>query len=128
MNHFVLTNNPMVRDVLSVGSEVVFKECGIRQIFDEAATYVAQGYLLLTHPLSGSVKPGETPYKSMLIGCASSSGPAGVDARSARLITSAIDACGKFADRTALLDDSALADLQAVDLSILKGALCSARS
>ena len=124
MRYFVLTNNPMTRDALSPTSRVVFIPCGIRQVFDEAATYVAQGHPLLTHPLAGSVKPGETPYRSMLLGSDASSD---IDARSCRLISNAIDSCDKFTDRAAWLDSQARADLQAVDLAIIQSALCSAR-
>jgi len=122
---FVLTNNPLVQERLAPETAVVFKSVGIRDIFEEAARYVAQGYCLLTHPLSGSVKPGETPYKSMLLACEASSE---MDATSARLVSSALDACDKFENKIQYYDDQVLRDLQLVDYSLIQGALCSAQA
>ena len=125
MEYFVLTNNPLVQERMAPGTTVVFEPAGIRGIFEEAARYVAQGHRLLTHPLSGSVKPGETPYKSMLLTCGASSD---VDSISARLVSNALDACDKFEDKTELYDNQVLHDLQLVDYSIIHGALSSAEA
>lgn len=124
MNFFVLTNNPMVHEKLAPGNEVVFETGGIRSVFEEAARLVAKGHHLLSHPLSGSVKPGETPYKSMLVAREASQV---MDAASARLVASALDACDKFADKTGSYDEQTLCDLQLVDYSLIEGALRSAR-
>ena len=124
MKYFVLTNNPMVREKAAAGTDVVFEPGGIRHVFEEAARYVACGHRLLTHPLSGSVKPGETPYKSMLLTCDASPD---MDPMSARLVSNAIDACGKFADKTGSYTEQTLRDLQLVDASLISGAMSSAR-
>ena len=124
MKYFVLTNNPMVCEKAAVGTDVVYKPGGIQSIFEEAACYIAQGHRLLTHPLSGSVKPGETPYKSMLI---SSDTSLSMDLASARLISNAIDACGKFGDRSGSYTEQTLRDLQLVDESLISGAMDSAQ-
>ena len=123
MKYFVLTNNPLAQEQLTPVATVVFEPVGIKAIFEEAARFVAQGHRLLTHPLSGSVKPGETPYKSMLLGSKASPD---VDAASARLVSCALDACGKFEDKTELYDEQVLRDLQLVDLSLIQGAVSSA--
>ena len=125
MKYFVLTNNLLVQERLASQAAVVFEPVGIRGIFEEAARYIAQGHQLLTHPLSGSVKPGESPYKSMLLACEASPE---MDVTSARLVSSALDACGKFADKAELYDDQVLLDLQLVDYSLIHGALCSAQA
>ncbi len=123
MKYFVLTNNPLAQEQLTPVATVVFEPVGIKTIFEEAARFVAQGHRLLTHPLSGSVKPGETPYKSMLL---DSEASPDVDATSARLVSGALDACGKFEDKTELYDEQVLRDLQLVDLSLIQGAVSSA--
>jgi hypothetical protein len=69
------------------------------------------------------VKPGETPYKSMLI---SSDALQNMDLASARLISSAIDACGKFSDKSGSYTEQTLRDLQLVDVSLISGAMDSA--
>lgn len=124
MDYFVLTNNPLVKEQVAPGAEVVFKPCGIKQIFEEAASYVSAGHALLTHPLSGSVKPGETPYKSMIL---ESKACSSMDAKSVQLISNAIVSCDKFVDKSARYSPQTLDDLQMVDLSLLEGALGSAR-
>ena len=123
VKYFVLTNNPMVCEKAAAGADVVYKPGSIQGIFEEAACYIAQGHRLLTHPLSGSVKPGETPYKSMLI---SSDALQNMDLASARLISSAIDACGKFSDKSGSYTEQTLRDLQLVDVSLISGAMDSA--
>ena len=125
VKYFVLTNNPLVQERLAPETAVVFEPVGIRAIFEQAALYIAEGHRLLTHPLSGSVKPGETPYKSMLVTRNASSE---MDAVSARLVSNALDACGKFANKTEAYDGKALHDLQLVDYSLIHAALCSARA
>ncbi len=124
MGFFVLTNNPMVHERAASGIEVVFAAGGIKGVFECAARYIADGHRLLTHPLSGSVKPGETPYKSVLL--AGEASPA-MDDASARLISEAFAACDKFADRSAFWPAHTLRDLQMIDLSLIEGALESAR-
>lgn len=123
LKYFVLTNNPMVCEKAAPGVDVVYKPGGIQQIFEEAACYIARGHRLLTHPLSGSVKPGETPYKSMLM---SSDASQDMDLASSRLISNAIDACGKFGDKTSSYSEQTLRDLQLVDASLISGAMGSA--
>ena len=123
MKYFVLTNNPIVKEQAAPGIDVVFKACGIRQIFEEAALCVSQGHELLTHPLSGSVKPGETPYKSMLL---ASDAHTQADTRSMQLASQAILACDKFSDKSGTYTYETLHDLQTVDAALIAGALESA--
>ena len=65
----VITNNPMVRDALSNKEicQVQYAPVSYRQVLCMARDAIHQGHKLLTHPLSGSVKPGETPYKSVAV-------------------------------------------------------------
>lgn len=123
MRYFVLTNNPLVREVVTSEAEVAFVSGGMRDVLERAARYIADGHRLLTHPLSGSVKPGETPYKSMLL---SSEASQGMDIASARLITDAIAAYDKFVDASDAYTEQTLHDLQVVDLSLIDGARASA--
>ena len=85
---------------------------------------VAGGYRLLTHPLTGSIRPDITPYKTVLL-----SGTAGaVDMESVTLIGKAI----RYAEDLYRLRDvpiykkwgkAALEDFQLIDLSIIERAL-----
>ena len=65
--YIVLTNNPLVFDKLEKTHEVIYLETTYEGLLREVRDRIHDGHLLLTHPLSGSVKPNETPYKSVLI-------------------------------------------------------------
>lgn len=62
----VVTNNPKVREAFD-GSDLKFIEGQYLDILLEVRDRIHKHYRLLTHPLSGSVKPNETPYKSIAI-------------------------------------------------------------
>lgn len=66
----LITNNPMVRDFFaSDDTEVEFIESlGYMDVLTRVRDEIHLGADLLTHPLSGSVKPNETPFKSVAIG------------------------------------------------------------
>ena len=80
-----------------------------------------KGYRLLTHPLSGSVKPGETPYKSVLM-----SRGERLDMTSLTLIEDAIRTGRKFEDKSEKYSGKTLDDLKLIDMDLLKGAIASA--
>lgn len=77
---------------------------------------VHKGHRLLTHPLSGSVKPFETPYKSIAV-----SGGAGdtVDENSLVLIGDAIAMAEKFR-RERHFTDKLLADFRLIDRDLIE--------
>lgn len=64
----IVTNNPLVEKVLSKYYEVRYlPEENYRAILITVRDLVYAGHKLYTHPLSGSVKPNETPYKSVVV-------------------------------------------------------------
>ena len=73
-------------------------------------------------PLSGSVKPKETPYKSVLI----SERKEKVDRESVRLIENAILVCQKFQDKSKYYKEEVYKDFQLVDWTLLESGLASA--
>ena len=62
-SYIVITNNPLVFEKLKDEHKVIYKEISYEEILKEARDRIHDGHRLLTHPLSGSVKPNETPYK-----------------------------------------------------------------
>ena len=64
--NIIITNNPLVRDKRSE-SEVEFYDTDYLGVLKAARDKIHLGHGLLTHPLSGSVKPGETPYKTVVL-------------------------------------------------------------
>ena len=77
----LVTNNPLVEAQYSSRFKVVFLNTGLAGVLTHVRDCVHKGHKLLTHPLSGSVKPNETPYKSVLLsaaaGAAGTAGTAG---------------------------------------------------
>ena len=120
--YLVITNNPMAFEKLSRDRDVVYKDVSFEEILVEARNRIHSGAKLLSHPLSGSVKPGETPYKSLLLTKAKGK----VDFDSLALIEKAIEACGKFQNKTALYGEGVLKDFQIVDLTLVESAIASA--
>ena len=120
--YIVVTNNPLVLDKLQETHEVMYREVSYEELLKEVRDRIHEGHLLLTHPLSGSVKPKETPYKSVLI----SVGKEKIDSRSLSIIENAIQACQKFEDRTGTYSDKVLEDFQLIDWTLLESGLASA--
>jgi len=61
----VITNNPLV--AATWPGSVEWVSGSVKDVFRCVRDYVHAGHVLLTHPLSGSVKPNESPYKSVII-------------------------------------------------------------
>lgn len=77
--------------------------------------YIHKGHRLITHPLSGSVKPKETPYKSVLI----SADSVGLDAQSLSIIEESIACVDKFRDYT-ITCTGILNDFMEIDCSLIE--------
>lgn len=120
--YIVLTNNPLVFDKLEKTHEVIYLETTYEGLLREVRDRIHEGHLLLTHPLSGSVKPNETPYKSVLI----STEKEEVDASSIAIIENAINSCHKFQDKTGTYGEKVLEDFQLIDWTLLESGLPSA--
>ncbi len=68
----IITNNSTLIDKKLSNetniSEVIFLDTfDILEVMIKTRDYIHKGHKLLTHPLSGSVKPTETPFKSIAI-------------------------------------------------------------
>lgn len=85
----------------------------------EARDLVYAGHILYTHPLAGSVKPNETPYKSLIV----SREPHGFDAQHGEMIASAIAVFDKFKPLGRTFPPSVLEDFQLIDYTLLAGAI-----
>lgn len=121
-SYSVLTNNPLVRDTLKDKKEVIYKEISYEDVLREARDRVYRGYRLLSHPLSGSVKPNETPYKSIMLGNRKEE----IDAQSVRIIESAIESCRKFVFKSDKYKPEVYKDFQLIDWTLLESAMASA--
>jgi len=64
----IITNNFKVNERLADQAEIeYYEDLSFVEILIKVRDYVQNGYRLLTHPLSGSIKPDETPFKSVMI-------------------------------------------------------------
>mgnify|MGYP001354007087 CR=1 FL=1 len=85
MEYRCITNNPIMVD--SEFHNVEFKSVDNLDLFLWIEGEVCKGYRLLTHPLTGSIRPDISPYKSVLL----SKNTAEIDNESIELIHKAID-------------------------------------
>ncbi len=115
----IVTNNPLVRQCLPERYEVDYEETGYREILVKVRDLVYAGHRMYTHPLSGSVKPKETPYKTIAV----SRKARGMDEMEAALISSAIETYDKFTPHRRELTEKILKDFQLVDYTLICGAL-----
>lgn len=121
-NYIVITNNPLVSEKLGNTHNVIYKEISYEEILKYVRDRIHDGHRLLTHPLSGSVKPNETPYKSILITVRKEK----LDEACVRMIENAIQACSKFAFKSDKYDAQAYKDFQLIDWTLLESGLASA--
>lgn len=122
MNFTILTNNPLVRDRYQGLHDVEYEDGVYMDLLIRVRDKVHEGYKLLTHPLSGSVKPNETPYKSVMI----SQKRGTMDVESLSIIEEAIAACRKFPVKYEGLPQRVLEDFQLVDFTLIDSAIPSA--
>ncbi|WP_101694143.1 GrdX family protein [Dorea phocaeensis] len=120
--YMIITNNPMVRDKLGETHNVVYQEISYEDILKDVRDRIHEGHTLLSHPLSGSVKPNETPYKSIMV----SEKKGAVDAQGLAIIENAIQACGKFVFRSDKYKPEVYGDFQLIDLTLIESGITSA--
>lgn len=117
----IVTNNPLVSEKFTSdeGFEVRYMDSGYREVLVAARDLVFAGHKLLTHPLSGSVKPKETVVKSVALSFKKGQ----MDFDDVGIVENSIITCDKFPLKFPILPDVVLKDFQLVDLSLITTAL-----
>ncbi len=89
----------------------------------QARNRIHAGALLLTHPLAGSVKPGESPYRSVAL----DEREGALDMCSLEVIEGAIDRFNTIiaGARQRSYDEQTLQDFQLIDYQLLRSGLDS---
>ena len=113
----LVTNNPLVEAQCKGNYILEYIDTDLQGILIRVRDLVHKGHQLLTHPLMGSVKPNESPYKSVLVTSASEK----TDIQSVTIIEESIQTSLKFAPKQ--ISGKYMNDLQIVDLSLIRAAL-----
>ncbi len=122
MKKILVTNNEYVYEKYKDTQEVVFLE---GQKYLDVLEYVRlklhAGHKLLSHPLSGSIKPNETPYKSIII----SKEKYELDIQGTLILEEAIGTAIKFQEIKATPNwkESILDDFRVIDLSLMENVI-----
>ena len=121
-NYIIVTNNPLVLEKHGDTHEVIYREVSYEDVLREVRDRIHEGHSMLTHPLSGSVKPNETPYKSIMI----SAERRAIDGESVALIENAIHACGKFEFKSDRYRPEVYEDFRLIDCTLIESGMASA--
>ncbi|MEG1310404.1 MAG: GrdX family protein [Romboutsia sp.] len=115
----IITNNPIVKQEIS-SKEILQKDTTYIGILKECRDLIHIGYELLSHPLYGSVKPNETPYRSIIMKRGKN-----LDTNSLMLIEEAILTSSKFQNNknTPNWTEKIIYDFRVIDLDILNNTL-----
>ena len=115
--HVIFTNNP---DVAAAYPDLThYHECTVMGIFTAARDAIHCGAVLVTHPLSGNIKPTKSPYKSVII--SPKKGP--LHYKSLQIIEEAIIISTRMLRKNYTYDESILQDYRIIDLDLVNSAL-----
>lgn len=116
--NILVTNNPSVRDEYQDQMELIYIDSlDFLKVLEVVRDKVHLGHKLLTHPLTGSVKPNETPFKSVII----SEEIESIDFKSLQMIEQSILTTQKFLDQQKIRDwpERILKDFRTIDYSLI---------
>jgi len=118
----IVTNNPMSKEQFQSKYKVVFIEGTMMDILKKVRDNIHVGHKLLTHPLMSSVKPNETPYRTI---CISKEILSKVDLQSLSIIEESIMTTEKFLNdfKTPQWNEKILLDFQLIDFDLINHAI-----
>lgn len=122
MSNILITNNRYVNDKYKEKLEVIFLEGkDYLEVLEFTRDKIHEGHKLLTHPLSGSIKPNETPFKSIMI----STNKGSLDMDGLNIVEESILTAKKFMTdkKTPDWPESILDDFMVIDLSLMENVI-----
>lgn len=119
MKYIIVTNNNLVYEKYNDKLRVEFKQQTYEQVLIRVRDLIHSGHKLLTHPLSGSVKPNETVFKTIIV----SEQQSILDLDSLRIIEQSLETVKKFGINRHLLTENILSDFRLVDLSLIESVI-----
>ncbi len=122
--YIIVTNNPLVAKRWADACRQV--DGTARDVLTHVRGLIHLGHRLLTHPLAGSVKPNETPYRSVII---SERPDTTIDFDSLRIIEGAFAVADRFGPfRFGDCGPKLNSDFQLVDCTLMESAIDSMRA
>ena len=118
----MLTNNSFVCEKYSTELDITFIDGQYIDVLKSVRDMVHKGSKLMTHPLMGSIKPNQTPFRSIII----SKGSA-LDVESLEIIENSIATAERFQRDSGVpcWNGTVLDDFRFVDLRLFESALDS---
>ncbi len=116
-NFYILSNNPLALAKYPALSRGV--DAGVEGVYLAGRDAVHLGAVLINHPLAGSVKPNESPYRSLVL--SARKGP--VEERSLELIEGALAVLKKLGKKERSYPEKVLEDFRVIDLDLLDSAV-----
>lgn len=122
MGFIIITNNDLVYNKYKDIYNVEFYDgISIKEVIIKARDKIHEGYKLLTHPLSSSIKPNESLFKSIMISDEKNI----LDYDSVVIIENSVMTCDKFnkIKYNIVYTDKIISDFKLIDLTVLESAL-----
>ena len=117
----IITNNRLCKEKLTNRAKILFDETwNYYQVLMQGYEQINNDYYLLNHPLSGSIKPNQTPYKSLVFSRHSLASE--YNYSSVNLLEQALTSYQKFQDMhpTPTWPENVLEDFRLIDLSLIE--------
>lgn len=119
MDIIIITNNKKVFEKFNDKYLVEYEDSTYKEILIKVRNKVHEGHEVLTHPLASSVKPNETPFKSIII----SKKQGKLNYNSLTVIENSIGTYDKFPMLQVKWTESVLDDFRTIDLTMIESAL-----
>lgn len=118
---FIVTNNPLSKKTFEGKYDIIFVDGDVMDVLTLVRDKIHLGYKLLTHPLMSSVKPNETPYRTICL----SKEKQNLDMQSLEVIESAIFTTKKFLKDFDIpkWNEKILKDFQVIDCDLISHAI-----
>ena len=113
----IITNNPLVWEKYPDHCQKVEGDPGA--VYTAARDLIHKGAMLLSHPLSGSIKPNVSPAKSVVLGMREGE----VDHTSVKFIEEALAVLIKMPPKQIPWTADLILDFQVIDASLIDSAL-----
>lgn len=120
--YVIITNNPLVLERVGDTHNVEYFDISYEDVLAKVRDRIHSGHTLLSHPLSGSVKPNETPYKSVMVTLDKSD----FDMNGLEIIEYALQSCKKFQFRSDKYAPHVYEDFRTIDCTLIESAIESA--